>query len=95
MYIACTQASTASSIASGTLSLLYVFQLLHEMADMTVQQEALNTKNQLIIDSYEGHLGSLGNNLKETKGLSEEQAHVIKNLESSKAELVSIMIEIR
>lgn len=64
-------------------------QLLQEMADMTVEHETLYTRNQLMISSYEGHLGSLGTSLKRAKDASEERAHVIKNLESTKEELVS------
>ena len=56
---------------------------------MSVEQETLNTKNRLIITSYEGHLDTLGSDLKESQGVSEEQAQHIRNLESSKAELVS------
>lgn len=63
-------------------------QLLQEMTDITVEHETLSTKNQLIISSYEGHLGTLGTNLKNAEHESEEQAHVIKNLESTKQELV-------
>lgn len=55
---------------------------------MTVEQESLNTKNQLMLNSYEGHLGSLGTSLKKAEGVSEERAHVIKNLESTKEHLV-------
>jgi hypothetical protein len=56
---------------------------------MKLEQESLNTKNKLMLTSYEGHLGTLGNNLKKVEGMSEEQAHVIKDLESAKVELVS------
>lgn len=59
---------------------------------MSVKQETLNTKNQLIISSYEGHLGSLGNSLKKVEGVSNERANLIENLQSSKEELVSIEI---
>lgn len=63
-------------------------QVSAEMADMMVKQEALNTKHQLMVKSYEQHLGSLGSNLKETKHISEERIQAIENLEVSKAELV-------
>lgn len=78
-----------SFVHACTTLLGSVLQLLEEMTSMTVEQESMNTKNQLMISSYEGHLGSLGTSLKKAECVSEEQAHLIKNLKSTKEELVS------
>ena len=63
---------------------------MQEIADMRVEQETLNTKNKIMLSSYEDHLGTLGTSLKKAEGVSEGRAHAINNLESVKEELVRL-----
>lgn len=60
------------------------------MADIKVEQDTLNTKNQIMLSSYEDHLGILGTSLKKAEDVSEDRAHAIKSLESAKEELVRL-----
>lgn len=63
-------------------------QVTAELTEMIVKHEALATKHQMIISSYEEHLGSLGTSLKQAKDQGKESLQLIENLESSRAELV-------
>ena len=65
-------------------------QVSSELTEVTVKHEALSTKHQMIVSSYEDHLGSLGTSLKQAKDKGAESMQMIENLESSKAQLVSI-----
>lgn len=61
------------------------------MTDLTLEQESLNAKHQLIITSYEDHFCSLGSSLKEAADKNEEKAQAVESLEAYKAELVRKM----
>ena len=61
---------------------------------MTVKHESLATKHQLIVTSYEEHVGNLGTSLRQAQDKGQESMQLIENLESSKAELVSFIKDI-
>ena len=64
---------------------------MKEMAEMAVDHESMNAKNQLIITSYEDHFCSLGSSLKEATDQKNEKSQAIESLEAYKAELVCLI----